>query len=382
MKAIKKLSALLLAVLLLASMSATALAAEEFGYDPVEGDGTTFTFTKFLVLDVNANVPNVEFEFEIEAADEVEADPGSTMAILPGPTPEDVELGTAVFGPESYDEGDSTDIDVVEKYDTDTQKYVKVSVSADFSQVEFDEPGVYRYILTEVDPKTDGFTADSESRVLDVYVSDVEGKLEVTAYVLHSEEDDIAVGDDYGSEGGELVDKNDGFTNEYTTYDLTFSKEVSGNQASKDKFFKFTVTIDDIPGNVLTVDIDEAVDSVTGNSATNSDYVGEENPDELTVDESGAVEATFYLQHGQSITIYGLTENAAYTVEEDAEDYLSNEPDNAEGTMEDDVTVEFVNTRNGVIPTGVMLTVVPGVVIVAIAAAGLILLSRKKKNNA
>ena len=44
MRTIKKISALLLAVLLLAALGMSAAAAEAFVYDPVNGDATSFTF--------------------------------------------------------------------------------------------------------------------------------------------------------------------------------------------------------------------------------------------------------------------------------------------------------------------------------------------------
>ena len=382
MKTIKKISALLLAVLLLAALGMSAAAAEAFVYKPVNGDATSFTFTKFLVLDKDANVPNAEFEFAIAAGQAADADPGTSLAILPGPDADKVVLGKASFGPESYDAAAATDIDVANKYDAQTQKYVKKTVTADFSKVSFPEPGVYRYLLTEVAPTASGFTGDSEPRVLDVYVSDVDGALEVTAYILHEKDEAITVTADYGSQGGELKDKNDGFTNVYTSFDLTISKEVKGNQASKDKFFKFTVTIEDTPGNVLTVDLSNAVETVPSTPGTNPEYVGKTNPATLTVGEDGKVQAEFYLQHSQSVTIKGLTKDAPYEVVETPEDYRPNNPQNAKGTITADTTVAFVNTRDGVIPTGVMLTVVPGVVIVTLAIAGLFLLGRRKKTQA
>lgn len=47
----------------------------------------------------------------------------------------------------------------------------------------------------------------------------------------------------------------------------------------------------------------------------------------------------------------------------------------------DDAYTGYTNTRDGLVPTGVMLTVIPGVVIVALAIVGLIFLSKKKKEE-
>lgn len=100
---------------------------------------------------------------------------------------------------------------------------------------------------------------EDATRVVDVYVndaSDADGKkLTIAGYVLHSSESDITAGDSFlGSDGTDPDGKSQGFTNEYDTSDLTFKKEVSGNQASHDKYFEFTVTITNaVPGTVYNI---------------------------------------------------------------------------------------------------------------------------------
>ena len=98
----------------------------------------------------------------------------------------------------------------------------------DFSAVQFTEPGVYRYIITE-SGSNQGITNDADlTRVLDVYVNDasadVDGtftkKLTIAGYVLHSNENDepdVAAGADFGSTGAYVATKSQGFTNSYDT---------------------------------------------------------------------------------------------------------------------------------------------------------------------
>ena len=84
----------------------------------------------------------------------------------------------------------------------------------DFSKVQFTEPGIYRYVVTE-SGTSQGITNDADlTRIVDVYVNDVttdEGKaLTIAGYVLHSSENgepDVAAGEDFGSTGAYVATK-------------------------------------------------------------------------------------------------------------------------------------------------------------------------------
>ena len=135
--------------------------------------------------------------------------------------------------------------------------------------------------------------------------------------------------------------------------DLTISKTVTGNAGSRDKYFKFTVTLSNVAPGEYTVDLSHADASVRNNGATLEAYKGMTNPETLTVAANREVKQDFYLQHGQSITITGLTKGTSYVVTEAAEDYISTVTGrNDSGTITtDDVTVAFVNSRNIAVPT-------------------------------
>ena len=111
------------------------------------------------------------------------------------------------------------------------------------------------------------------------------------------------------------------------------------------------------------------------------------NVSELVCDAEGSLTHTFYLKHNQSITLKQLPAGASYTLTETAEDYVSSDLNtvNAElyaansGTMtESDLTIGFRNTRDGVIPTGVILSVMPYALMVLFASAGMIALGRRR----
>ena len=248
-------------------------------------------------------------------------------------------------------------------------------------------------------------------RVLDVYVTDNNGTLVISGYVLHKNESDVTIGDTMGSDdvvatGDKLADKTDGFTNEYKSKDLVFKKEVSGNQASRDKYFEFTLNITGLTsGNVYTVSLaddsdanttDGNADATSGsNNATIAANSGKTNVLTLTSDSNGQIEQKFYLQHGQSIAVRGLPINATYTLTENAEDYKSTASgvsgyDKATtgviGTIagnEKVVKTSYKNERQGVIPTGVISVVEPAVAVIMIAVVGLgiVLLGKRRKEE-
>jgi len=517
----------LLASAMVFGMGATQLKANAaFTYDPVNGDDS-FTFKKYLIVPQTANVPNVSFDFYAEpgTARSVATNDNAVMQVLAGVNADKITFTTATFAPANTTSttAAATDIDVQRtaddrdptltsatgvEFDSSTEKFAVQTVTVNFSQVKFTEPGIYRYIVKE---KTNnahinaGIMHDNDvDRVLDVYVIHVDGSpavpeswtyngvtydsfddakakaaedqgvpvdevddsvithnpeqaakddhLEVASYVLHTEEDDVVIGTSMGSadvnaDDEPLDDKTDGFTNEYKPYDLVVKKEVSGNQASRDKYFAITVKITDVPVTVgwsyggktyatqaeaqavkdaeggtdeivevkasqinpndrFTVDLTNAELAPVPNDATT--FTSMTNPSSVTgaelTSENGV---TFYLQHGQSIAILGLPAGVSYNVAENAEDYLSAAAQVADhknaitgilsvqdGKLRTDgstvdtapdrvVYTSYLNTRNGLIPTGILTVVGPAVVLILLAVAGLsiVMIGKRRKEE-
>ena len=375
------LTTLLAAVLLVAAALPSAFA---FKYTAVAGTSTTFY--KYLVMDVDANVPNATFAFTVAPGTAIAATE-NRVAVLAG-------IGTPTIAEVTFAPTDSTTAGLPSDTDTATagQQYATQTAKVDFSGISFTEPGIYRYIVTETATTNQGVTNDeSATRTLDVYVTDNDGALEVSSYVLHTGTDAPAAGTDKGSAdvsntGDKLGDKSAGYTNTYDTSNLTFSKTVSGNQASRDKYFAFTVTIRGaVAGTVYDVDLTKADVNISANPNDATTCIGNAvtQPQRLTVPAGGTVTQVFYLQHGQEITIKGLAKGTEYAVTENPEDYKQTAPDNASGTIvSEDVTAAFTNTRSGVIPTGVLLTVAPFAAIMAVGAVGIIVMVGKKRKRA
>ena len=247
-KSILKMLSTVVTTAMIAAAVVFPASASEFAYTPVNGDTTSFK--KYLVMPETAEVPNITFDFEIAAGDAIPATPGTSVEVIPGPDADEVDIESAEFhqGDDAYNTVQSGDDSVTL---ATGEKYAVVEVEVDFTGVEFDEPGVYRYILKETVPTTDvpaGVTYDDSELTLDVYVVDNNGSLAVASYVLHTETDAPAAGGDYGTADvadpdDPVDDKTDNFQNSYETHDLYIAKVVSGNQASKDKYFKIEVTI-------------------------------------------------------------------------------------------------------------------------------------------
>ena len=438
---------------------ATAIAG---GYGNVSEENTTFTFNKYLVFDKNARVPNTEFTFTIAPA-------GISTAHL---TEQNVELYNGLTGVVFNDGDDTTANDDKATFtegmtataknggtpaeftnnkgagasigitDEASEKYAVDSLTLDFSAVEFKEPGVYRYIVTET-PPTGAYTAETETqRTLDVYVIDKETvkggstytELEIEGYVLYDkvmteaalnfDTDGAATGIGYNQSEVKSGNgkKSSGFVNSYETHNLTIGKEVSGNQASRDKYFAITVEISNATvGDKYTVavessDVPEGATDVFANADASvpenvnaATTVSGTNKKELEVGSGGSVEETFYLHDGQYITICGLGKGVSYEVTEAAENYTSTngiekldaagrplssldwDPssegcdallDLTKGDIEEaDIHTGFTNSRSGAIPTGVILSVAAPATIGIVVVAGIIYLVAKRRKD-
>ena len=152
---------------------------------------------------------------------------------------------------------------------------------------------------------------------------------------------------------------------------------------------------------VLTIDDSKASRTLTYKNETKS------NPTSMTItDHTSSVD--FYLKNGQSITIKGISWHAGYGVNENkvdtdeksytvsaaftesSQDKISNgsaitltkDTHSMSDTMfAGDSTIVYTNSRQGSVPTGVIMSVLPGLAVVAVGAIGIIYFSRKKKRH-
>ena len=385
----------------------------------IEGTKTT-TFDKFLVMDSQANVPNATFTYTVTAGNAKAYDvAGKKFQVLAGVDADKITMAgvgatDAAANSIVFKQGDGSDThdttkDAYVKDLATGKKYALKTATLDFSKVLFTEPGVYRYIITE-SGTNQAITNDADlTRVLDVYVNDASTeadgtltkKLTIAGYVLHSNENDepdVASGDNFGSAGEYVATKSQGFTNSYDTSDLTLRKQVKGNQASRDKYFEFTLNIDKAqPNTKYDVVIDDADATSKANASTIEANAGKANVTSITTDNTGKATQKFYLQHGQQVTVQGIAKDTTYALKENTEDYKStaNTKDtpvvetkaDTEAAPVDgkivstDLTTGYLNTRAGVIPTGVIMTVAPFAAVTLLGAAGMVTIKMRKKED-
>ena len=401
----------LLASVMFAGISAGSLRAEQSVTGPSAG------FDKYLVMDEKANVPKVQFSYTIShdpsLARPAQEKKPEIFEGIGNPT-----VGSAVFTPQDptwtsvQPNGATASVQTKKQPQMDEltlgegEKYAKKTVMVDLSSVTFTKPGIYRYTIREQEPSKElGFSmrdpsASSNILYLDVYInSDETGQLKASGSVLHRTAD-VTPGADEDTEydGGFGTDeyqvKPSGFVNEYTTRDLELKKRVTGNQGDRNRYFIFSVTISNAgAGSIFDTDLTAA------EAAVQIDGQRFQNPARLTADEEGNVTAKFYLKNGQSVRILGLPFQSQTSLEEEIEakegyrvSHKVLEGESLEDLKEDgngevqgtnvgplktgDVSrqVLFINYRNGIVPTGVLLETAPVLGMIALAAAALFLL--------
>ena len=368
----------------LALILCMALAVPTLALNGSNGVNTSIKVPVYLIMDKDANVPATTIDLTVTSAtppDVEDKDFQITAGIMEGVVG---ATGSVQFddNQETKASGDNLPGGSADK------KYAEKEFEVDFSGVDFKEPGVYRYAITEsADTLPAGVTlADPATKYIDVYVEradDSADTLTIQGVFLLNSNDNIKANDSTGSDADQFA-KGSGFENYYGTYDLTIDMTVSGNQASRNKYFQVTVTI--IGGaNTDAYDV----------NVSDSEY--ESNPTQISVS-GGAGAAVFYLKHGESITVMGLPSGAQYMVSENPDGYtatygvtegettlVATKTSGSAYTNNDglngDTVVTFDNHRAGTVPTGILLTVAPFAVLMLIGIVGAALIIKKKSKS-
>lgn len=358
---------LLAFVLLLGTTAITASA--ETTYEPIGG---STTLVKNLVVDDDTNIPDITFSYTIRRGipkDAIATNIEILESALTG------SIGTAVFSnADTANAINGLPTDADPSNPTAGKKYVQKSVSITFPVGSFTKPGVYRFVINETNNALPGVAYDSKpTRYLDVFVvADSNNVLSVDSYVLRDAETDIGINGEYTSNPDE---KSSGYINTLTQYDFDFSKTISGNQGDKNKRFNFTLNITGAnPGTYPII-----ANDVEG------------NPTSIIVDINGTAIGEYSLTNGSTVKVIGLNEGAVCTVTEDADDYTATHildsgnavSGNSSGavTLNSDHSVAFTNTRNGIIPTGIIMTIAPFAIGICVFGAVFIFIICKRKRR-
>ncbi|WP_034450317.1 DUF7601 domain-containing protein [Butyrivibrio sp. AE2032] len=415
MKKTTKLLSAALVTTLIAGVLALPAAAAGTNYTPVSAQNTSFD--KYLLVKDGEKAPAVTFTYGFAAGTAIPAT-ASTIQVYPG-----VGTPTASVSFTASDAAETTSLNA--NYTT-----YKKTVDVDFSRITFTEPGVYRYIITEnnnaaagivydVDPTNPTTASGDRTRTLDVYVEDDQSttdkdhkNLIVTSYVMYNGTVTSAPPSaTTGTQGAALTaatpvqdpaapqanvaggaTKTNRIVNYFDSYTITFGKEVTGNQGSRDKYFDFTLTLTSPVTETAKVTFHNA-DGTVAAGVNDATTVSGTNVQTIDLTANTAVVTHFYLQDGQYITVSGLAVNTEYALAEAAEDYTSTQgivqtlsslnwdgtdgfdalTDSVNGTITNaNIHTGFTNDKQGIIPTGVLLKIAPVAGIAFVVVAGVI----------
>lgn len=377
-----------LTALLVAGMATTPVMAASTTYAPVNGTYTTFETT--IYMRDTASVPNVTFHYDV-AAGAAQAASDGNLAVLAG-NDGITSDGLPTIADIVFTAGEAKAADGL---------YIKKQGTVDFSGVTYKEPGVYRYVVTESGEaqgvthkdNSDPHKAEDRVKALDVYVTDAsDGKLVVSSYVMHDDEN--------ATQKLKGDNKDTNFEHLLTTSDVTLSKKVTGNQGSRDEYFKFTVNIKGADrGTKFIVDLSNADVTTKANGVNTETHV---NPALLTAGEDGTLTQDFWIQNGQSIKIQGLGGSTGYTVTEAENAYKTNVAVTGDTTnaaendiaavagkavtdkaVSKDTTVAYTNNKKGTVPTGIVMPIAGATSIMLIGGAGVgyFILKNKKREG-
>ncbi|SNU05168.1 hypothetical protein SAMN06297422_10322 [Lachnospiraceae bacterium] len=425
-KRTKKLLALFItAAMAVMMMGIFASAAANYDETAPEDGKKEFQFTKYLVIPESMGVPTLEFTFTIAPGTAVEGDSANgLLPIYAGNDSTKVTGTPTIADSASFSSADSTTNGLADDgiANSTEKKYASKTVTVNFANVKFKEPGVYRWIITE-DAVTNGAAIDTTPRTLDVNVQDDGGSLKVKSYTMYmgnnipaqpmNPDDTLTPKHANAASAGDKVDS---FVNSYPSNNLYIGKKISGNQASKDKYFRIVATFTNVPsGTTLNVDLTNATntkipENVNGATVIDTADITEGgylNPSAITFNSVTTKTIVFYLQGDQYVNIMGLPKDATYAITEGTtadpgyvKDGYTSSPANTKnfeigtdpnkviftngvtGTIVDtDIKTGFTNEKNGNIPTGVIISLSGLIVVGIIAVIGFAFFSARSKRR-
>lgn len=395
---------LMLSLLVLPGITGFPSQAAQKKYQEIEL-GQTIPLNKILDLPVDTNVPTAGFQFTIEPGTAKAATTAGYFDVKAGPVSGEYPkiANTIVFSP--ADKKDSTPADGTTNGSSCTK-----TVQIDFTGVKFAEPGVYRYAISE--SAANGYNNvgvgydESPYRILDIYVEDEDGALKIAGTRMTKSATADAESPANTTGGAYTAVKSDSFINKYPTNTLIVSKTVTGNQGSKDEYFKFTLQLieDTVKiDNNLVFGIegqDGRTDSseIQANAATTANYEIESvraanNVTSLT---GAQLKAGYdiYLQHGDTVTLSGLVENCQFSVTEannkydvatvttkEGETPVNGTAVKVSGKLDKNTTIAYTNTKTGIIPTGVLLSIAPWAIAGIVLIGGIVFFMARSRSR-
>lgn len=344
---LKKIAAFVLAGTMAIGMSATVFAAYPSGGALTDKE----KFTKTFKADNDTYLPAATFNFKKPTGvDPTDNEKVSNIPVLNGEKGPDVALGNAEF----------------EAATTTGSKIADVSITyGDLTNVV---PGVYKYRFSEDKSTNTNTKCDTRPKYLYVFVAFDNGEKTVTGASMSDGTSKVAgITNEYGKDAND----ND------ILYDLTITKNITGDMANVKDTFKFNVKVISADGKtkykvVVTRKgkVDPTITSIDANTETPINDIGK----------------------GDSIKIYNLAKNDTYTVEEvnaNTNGYTAKINGTAapDGKIEkkvvnDDVVVEYENNKEAVTPTGIIMNYAPYIAMLAAACVLAVVFFNRRREDA
>ena len=368
----KKTLALVISIALILSTIVLPALADVVNYTAVTPDNSTINHTMELT-DSPYNLDyNITYSFAAGTP---------TVKSPTGLSATDVITGTPTIADVTY--GPSDD------FATAPGHKITKTATVDWSGVSFKEPGVYYWEITKT--ADDGgapltLSNNNDKTYLFAFVTDVDGKLTAAATGLSTTD--------------ELKAKVE-FQDQYpaTGVDLSVGKTVTGNQGSKEQYFKYDIQITPAGHATRNYQISgfDTADTVNA-SPYNSGATQPTNPVSLTGNSQSTI--TVWLRHGQTFKIEDLPYGTSYTVTESANDGYTVTTavtgDNTNSAANDiasgsgatvtdasltaDTTVQYTNNKDADVPTGISLSNGAAImgILIAMALLALAFVSKRK----
>lgn len=351
----------------------------------------TLEFNSVLKLPANVSVPTATFTYTLTGADASETITGSDGSVVT------VKPGTGTITGTIVDETSfstaSSDVAGDIKTVTDTVSIPLTTDSGETNYLHFSEVGIYKYTLTQElkagTGNADDFTMTSvKDRAVYLYVARVNGAYQVTGIVMvdattHSAaKKSTGVFTNYYLMTGNPDDPTDTPTIENNT--LKISNTIDGAMGDKSEKFKFTFDIRNTDSNKkYNYKVFNKADEETGVYGT------------VDANATMSTDNAIALGDGDYIMIYGLSKsdefdvaqsdyetakNEGYATKVDDNDYTAKLSKLTLASVGDGV-LNFVNKRDSIAPTGLVMNVAPYVLLVLVAAgAGYVFLRKREED--
>lgn len=399
-----RIAAALMACLLATVSSAATARAEGDDYSTII---ESVQVKKYLVMKKGVSAPSVTFRYTLAPGQAVAGTEG-TYEIKAGPAGAVFAASNSTALTVSFTPDDSLTAEAsapsgstiqFATADTSDEAYAEKTLTVDLSRVTFPAAGIYRYVVTEQASGMVGITSDSvNKRYLDIFVHKSDRTDEDT-YDPGSAVIRVNSGaPDADGNAGAAV-KSTGFTNRYDTDSLRFSKSVTGNQASGNQYFRFTVKLtgartsgdgDTRMGVDGTFDAQPAENMAT---VYDAEVMAQANDGvEYVTLEQLRSGKDFYIKGGQTVLLTGIPRGMGYTVTAANEDYepsveITGDTEGCtvdggsvtDSSLTQDTVLAFLNARNDQIPsTGVTAAFAIPAAALLTGLAGLVLLAARR----